>query len=264
MVLDELLNSRERDFFWNWFNQANNDDKINVLFPVRELWEDEYEWQKVHYSHLGIKANRYKFLEKKAIFELPKSYDASNDKKDYEKRKKNFLQDMKELLNSSGKKWNAETEKSYTDNVNFGEKNFEKINTILEKIHNKYSQYYGEDTIKCWFNYEDEPENAFDYPELDHENEGLFLSELINWIESLGLDSKNFYEWILRTQFVEGRYAFRIWNYDLDDINYRKEKATENIRQINEMLRQLYKDDIDDNCIPIYFDFYKDVDKDIF
>jgi len=263
MVLDEL-SEEDNTFFWKWFNRANNDDKINVIFPEKEIWEESYEFQKKQYEPYGMKAIKQKFIEKQAIFKLPRFYDGSNDKKNYDDRKKSFFSDMKDSFQKRKIPWTKETEKDFADNVDFGEQKFERINTILEKIYDKYPEHYDDDTIKCWHNYEDEPDIDFDYPVLDYEKKALYLSELIEWIKTFDMNTNGFYEWILRSQYIEGRYAWRVWQYDLDEKNFRKEKAPENILQINEMLKQLYKVDITQDGLAIYFDFHKDVDKKIF
>jgi hypothetical protein len=250
-VLDDLeenhnLKSRK---FWDWESKMmeNENNNLSIIFPKPLSWELAYEKEKERYDHpaykeAGIEATRMPYTEWNSVIELPKEYDSSFD------------------------------EEEYLDNINWGEKNFDYINKHLSKIYELYGEHYKDYKIKC-FIYKDYHEDypVWDYPVLDFHGEKAYvkayvLSELEDWIESFDMDSTGFYEWILKYNFVEGRYWQRIWGYDpIDD--FRKQKAPENIKQINEMLRQLYKIEENKNPegedFPIFIDYYKKVDNKI-
>jgi hypothetical protein len=264
VVLDELLSNDEHEFFWKWLDRYNNDDKLDVVFPDRESWEDTYEWEKNHFGKVGMDVTRHKIISQQTIFKLPKAYNSENDKKDYKSRIKNFLNDMKNMALKSGKSWTKKDEKVYLDNVNFGLKNFEKINTILGKIYNKYSQYYKNNEIVCWYNhdgYEEPGLSIFEYPILDYKKKAIYLSELIKWIDSFEMNTDYLYEWILQNNYIEGRYWQRIWSYEFNDqTSYDNVQAPNNIIEINKLLKSLYKS----KDINIYIDYYQKVDEKIF
>lgn len=263
IVLDELLNEKEQQFFWDWLDRYNNDDDLDVVFPDRESWEDSYEWEKKRFAKVGMTADRRKIISKQTVFKLPKTYDSSDDKKKYQSRIKKFLNTMKDMALKRGRSWTDKDEKQLLDNVNFGNNSFEKINLILTKIHDNYSQYYNNDSILCWYDregYEGHDLSIFDYPVLDYEKKAIYLSELIDWINSFDMDGSELYEWILKNQYVEGRYWQRVWVYAFEDQTYKKNDASDNIKEINKLLKSLYKKDE----INIFIDYYQKVDEKIF
>ena len=74
------------------------------------------------------------------------------------------------------------------------------------------------------------------------------------------MDINGFYEWVLECQYIEGRYWNNTWIYAMQDENFRKKTAPNNIKDINELLRQIYKT----KEIEIYLDYHKEVDEKIF
>ena len=159
---------------------------------------------------------------------------------------------MKKMKELQGKKWTSEDEKICNDNVDFGTQSFDWYNIVLDELYKSYPQHYKNGKIKIWHD-EDEfvGNQIWDYPL----EKAYFLSDLESWIEdTFDVDTTGFYEWILECQYVERRYWERTWEYDIEDESFRKTKANENIIQINEILRQLFKVE----SMPIFIDYYKD------
>ena len=158
---------------------------------------------------------------------------------------------MTKMAEMSGKKYDPSVE----DRLDFGPKSNDWVNIGLSKIHELYSQYYVNDKLLVWNSESGYYGNKaiFDYPM----DKAYFLSELEDWLlDTFNIDTTGFYEWVLQCQFVEGRYWETTWIYELEDINFRKQVAPDNIIQINEVLRQIYKVD----SMEIYIDYYKPVD----
>lgn len=267
--LNEALYLLEKDYklksspFWDWTSKVH--EELNILLPNPEVWKLSYQKQSEEYKKYGMKATKIPFLEKDSIFELPMSYDSSKDEENYYQRQLKFMKDMKDMAIKRGKTWTKKDDDDLLQNVNFGSKSFDYINKYLSKIHELYGQHYKNGVIRCFVTDSDNKTGIFDYPVFDYEEKALFLSELEEWIESFELDTKGFYEWILRYNFVERRYWQRVWRYGFGE-NFRNEKPAENIKKINELLKQLYKNDLDfydnpDGEIPIFFDYYKVIDE---
>ena len=248
---------------WKWISK-NIDKNVEVLLPRPQIWEEEYENQKKMFAGMedqGVKAMKNPYLDYQSVFTLPIKYDSSEDKENAKKSKQEFMDNMKKMTLARGKKWD---EKTYLDNVKFEPESYEYINQFLSVVHKHFGEHYKNGVIKCWKKGDKDTKGIFDYPPLDYENEAYHLSELEKWIESFDMDVTGWYEWILRYNYVEGRYWQRIWGYDLIDKNFRKEEAPENIKQINELLRQLYKigdtDNPEGEQFPIFVDYYKKID----
>lgn len=254
----------ETKIFWDWERKMMNEDKLNVIFPKPLCWELGYEEEKKKYDNpmykkAGIEATKMVYTEWRSVIELPKEYDSSKDDDNYKQKKINSIEKFKKMFFASGKKFDVEDENDLVKGINWGRKNFDIINKHLSKIHELYGEHYKNGVIKC-FIYDDDYDDRelWGYPMLDFEDKAYFLSELESWIDSFGISTKGLYEWILRCNYIEGRYWQRIWTYDLNsDQNFRKEQPPENIKQINEMLRQLYKNEIEE--FPIFIDYYKKV-----
>ncbi len=117
------------------------------------------------------------------------------------------------------------------------QKSFEWFNIVLDKLYELYPQYYVNNKLRIW-NGEDNLNSEYDYPF----EKSYILSEIEYWLEdTFNVDTTGLYEWILDCQFIEGRYWDITHQYDIEDKNFRKKKASDNILQINEIFRQLFK-----------------------
>ena len=231
--------------FFRWCS-----DNLTPLYPNHTLSEEHHKFQMKQYAGTGIPYSKQNYFEKDAVYELPISYDSSGDLEKWTARRDKYREDMTKMAEMRGSKYNIGNEK----NVDFGPKSNEWVNIALSKIHELYGEYYVNDKLRIWNSESgyDDDKNPWDYPM----NKSYFLSDLEKWIsDTFDVDTNGFYEWILRCQYVEGRHWEMTWEYEMDDINFRKQKAPENIKQINEILRQLYKVE----SMDIYIDYYKKV-----
>ena len=225
-------------------------DSQDPIFPKPTMADRAYEYQTKEYAKVGMKAKKWRYCEQDAVYELPVHHDTKLDEIEYVKRFNAFNNTMRDTFKKLGKKWDAETNNKH---VNFGSKTNGWVNIALDKIYELYKQHYENDKIKIWV--EDDGESyggkeIFDYPM----DKAYFLSDIEKWIEdTFSIDTNGLYEWILDCQYIEGRYWQRTWEYEMEDINFKKHEAPENIKKINEILRQMYKTD----KMEIFIDYYK-------
>jgi hypothetical protein len=252
-ALDEI----EKKFNLSGDKFLGSIEKLNIknIIPIPQPWELEYEYEKQKYSNpqfkkMGIEPMKRIYYDYQSIILLPEYYNSEKDVEKYHKEKESFIIRMKKMGSQLGK--------DELNHINFGDKSFDWINKYLSAMKDLFGEYYEDGTIRCWMPKRDDwgdSKASWVYPEFDYEGEkAYFLSELEEWIDSFGLDTTGFYEWVLRYNFVEGRHWNRVWNYGFDE-GFRKEKMPENISKINNMLGQLMK--VDE--IPIYFDYYKKI-----
>jgi hypothetical protein len=234
----------------NFYELLNTMDPI---FPKLSSWKKYDEIQAKKIKAFGIPHTTYRYSEYMGVYELPIKYDSSQDYSNWVEKRINFFDNMKKMKELQGKKWTEEDEKLYSNGVSFGPQNLDWYNIVLDELYKSYPQYYKNGKIKIWHDKDEFSghKQIWDYP-LD---KSYFLSDLEKWIDdTFDIDTTGFYEWILDSQYIERRYWERVWEYDIEDETFRKTKANENIMQINEILRQLYKV----NSMPIYIDYYKD------
>jgi len=236
--------------FFRWCGQ-----NLLPIYPNYTLSEDHYKAQVKQFAGTGIPHTRYNYFERDAVYEIPLSYDSSGDLEKWTKKRDDFRKSMTTMAEMSGKKYNPDNEK----HVDFGPKTEEWVNIALSKLHELYAQYYVDGKLLIWnseYEYSDD-KAIFDYPV----DKSYFLSDLEEWLsDTFDIDTAGFYEWILKCQYIEGRYWETNWIYDFEDVNFRKQKAPENIKQINEILKQIYKVE----SMDIYIDYYKKVDNKVF
>lgn len=233
----------------NFFNFFNSMDPI---FPELSSWKKYSDTESEFYKNLGIPYTPYRYNEYQALYELPIKYDSHRDYANWVEKRNNFFNNMKKMKEMSGKKWTEEDEKEYNNHVDFGPQNNDWYNIVLDELYKLYPQYYKNGKIRVWYDEDTfDGKGIWDYPL----EKAYFLSDLEKWIEdTFNIDITGFYEWILDCQYIERRYWERIWIYDFEnDESFRKIKPSENIIQINEILRQMFKK----VSIPIYIDYYK-------
>lgn len=229
--------------FYSWVGE-----KIVPIFPIPNLADIYYEIEKERYKKVGMDAIKHRYFERDSIYELPNNYDSKKDTEEWYLKKAKFKANM-ELM----------TKKQWDDNndqhIDFGPKSNEWVNVVLHKIYELYPQYYKNGKIRIW-NGEDEfgeNKNIYDYP-ID---KSYFLSDIENWIsDTFDVDTKGLCEWILQSNFIEGRWWMKSWLYDIENKNFRGKTAPKNIIIINDILKQIYKE----NRIKIFFDYYKKID----
>ena len=234
--------------FYSWAGE-----NFDPIFPKPSMTDVYHEREKKKYARVGMDATKYRYFERDSIYELPEHYDPKEDVEEWYLKKAKFKGDMEQM---TGKPWDDKNDQ----HINFGPQSNEWVNIALHKIHELYPQYYKNGTIKIW-NGDDEFERGkeiYDYP-LD---KAYFLSDIENWLsDTFEVNTDEFCEWVLRSNFIEGRWWMRTWQYDIEEQNFRKEKAPKNIQTINDILRQIFKTE----QIEIYFDYYKNInDKDIY
>jgi hypothetical protein len=229
--------------FYSWVGESQD-----PLFPKPSMADMAYEYQKAKYSTVGMDAKKYRYCEYDSIYELPIHYDSSQDGLKWVQKFNKFKNDMTKLMS---KEWDNSNDK----HINFGPKSNEWVNIILDKIHELYPEHYINGKIKIWSGRDefDRGKLIFDHPY----NESYFLSEIEQWIQdTFNINTDGLYEWILDCQFVEGRYWQRVWKYSMEDKNFRKNNIPDNIKQINEILRQMYKE----KSLLIFIDYYKKIE----
>lgn len=234
-----------KEDFLHWAGQ-----NLEPTFPNPTISEVFYKEDIKKFEPFGIPVTKYTHFEKDSVYELPEHYDSKQDYEEWNLKKAKFKGNM-EIL--TGKPWNDE----YDKNVNYGPKSNEWVNIVLGKIKELYPQYYVGGKIRVWYDEYgyDRGKEIFDYPL----GRAYFISDIENWLsDTFELDITGFMEWILDSTFVEGRWWQRTWIYDIQDKNFKKRTCSENIKTINEVLRQMLKKD---HGIPIFFDYYKEIDE---
>jgi hypothetical protein len=225
--------------FYRWVG-----DNFIPVFPIPTLSDVYYEKEKKKYAKVGMPTTKCRYFEREAVYELPEHYDSSKDFDNWHLKISKFKADMEKI---SGKPWDNKNDQ----HINFGTISNEWVNRVLDKIHELYPQYYKDGKIRIWNDddYYDRGKQIYDYPL----NKSYFLSDLEEWIKDFEIDTTGFLKWILQCQCVEGRYWMRDWPYDIEDVSFRRNVAPDNIKQINELLRQIYKT----QSINIFIDYYQ-------
>jgi hypothetical protein len=191
---------------------------------------------------------KFKYFERMGVYEIPMRYDSSQDLDKWTKRKNKFRENMTKMAKMSGKEYNIDDEKY----VDFGPKSNDWVNLALDKFYELYKEHYKDGKLLIWNDDEyDRHKQQWDYPM----DKAYFLSEIEYWIEdTFEIDTTGFYEWILDCQYIEGRYWENTWMYDLEDINFRKKIANDNIITINDIIKKIFKVE----SMNIYMDYYKE------
>lgn len=183
-----------------------------------------------------------------SVYNLPYLYDSSNDYAKWVSRKISFKKNME---NITGKSFNDDNDK----HINYGPQSNEWVNIALRKIYEIYSEYYDKyGNTKIWISDEGftKEKSIYDYPF----DKSYILSDIENWIkDTFDINTSEFYQWIIDCQYVEGRYWENVWMYDISDISYMKKECSDDIKNINEILKQIYKV----SSIPIYIDYFKKI-----
>lgn len=235
----------DTESFTSWLGEL-----VDPIFPKPSMADVSYEYNKKKFSAVGMGCKKYKYFESDSVYEMPKQHNSSNDEENHKKR----IEDFKNNMAKMGKPVSDENLK----HVNFGSKNKEWVNIVLDKAYELYPQHYKNGKLRIWIDKEyegyDQGKHMYDYPM----DKAYFMSELQHWIaDTFETDPTEFFDWVLREQYIEGRWWMRTWSYEFKDINFRKEEAPENVKKINEILRHIYKTD----SMDIYFDEYKKKDE---
>lgn len=258
--------------------QHRLEEKYNIKFSgyrgidfydfIAEKLMDNVVFPKTQMKHvIGDKDIRYNnFVGFQSVVEIPMHYDSSNDDVDYEKKKKDFFKNMIGYFNHKNDKTDSEI-KEHVENlekyVNFGTKNFEKVNDILKAIHEEYSQYYVDGKVRVWYPIDWEPwegKEEFDYPEYC---KSYKLSELIEYFDDkYGFDATDLHSWLLDVNFIEGRHWETTWALDYDDEDklarktFRGIELPESLEHVINILEKDFVDENEDEFL-IFIDFYK-------
>ena len=210
-----------------------------------------------------------------SIFSLPKHYDSSNDLEDYNLRKKQFWDNMTEIVS----KEELETIKK-SQSVNFGPKSLEFANEYLKVIYDELSEYYINDKLMVWMPHDLDTDShwvTYDYPhkyDLDSDiispNGVYYLSDIEEYLKKkYGLEDELFYKFIVDNMYIEGRYWERVWyiNHDNGILKRLGGKygmdATENIDKILSVLEKDFNEEFTGSLykpgLLIYVDYYKKI-----
>jgi hypothetical protein len=210
-------------------------------------------------------------ISTESIFIIPKHHDTSKDAENYQKLKEAFRKNMKEITGSD------QIDEKY---VNFGPKSFEFVNKFLDVIYENLSEYYNaKGELRVWLPSEIESDSyyeEYDYPhKYDIDNDIIspdgvyYLSDIEKYLkEKYDLDEKNFYDFIIKNMYIEGRHWERVFyiSQESGKLNRGEKfgmKATENIEKILSVLEEDFKDDfIDSQYKPgllIFIDYYKKI-----
>lgn len=246
----------------NFHKFMNKKLMSNVIFP------------KVQYKDIDKEDVRNEeFIDYESVVEIPRYYDSSKDDETFEETKREYLKRMASYFIASGNKTDEEVIEHLEEvskHTNFGIKNFEKINVVLEAIYKEYGQYYRNGKVRVWLSRDCEEwtdKEEFDYPEDD---KSYKLSEVIQWFDDkYGFDASDLYKWILDTEFVEGRHWERVWMlYSEDKLTierktYKKEDAPESLEHVlnileKDFLPECVKENKDGEGIKFFLDFYQE------
>lgn len=242
---------------------------------------------------------RYRhFIFGESIFEIPESFDTSNDFADSIEKRTSFKARMRDLLKHKYRtdaEWDK-YEKDLDKHVNFGADSFEWVNQVLKLIHDDFKQHYVNGKLRVWMpqdmDYEWEPKDQCPFArphEMDvvgnhFRKDGVyFYSDLVKYFkDKYGVDDDGFYEFIVENEYIEGRYWERVWSLREDEKNpgklgrklahYQKiDKKTykhgmdasesENVEHILNIIEKDFADDFvkSDYCGP--FEIYLDIKK---
>jgi len=230
--------------FFRWCGE-----NLDPIYPKYTLTDHHHNFQKKKFDGTGIPITKYKYFERMGVYEIPMRYDSSQDLDKWTKMKNKFRENMTKMAKMAGKEYNIDDEKY----VDFGPKSNDWVNLALDKFYELYKEHYKDGKLLIW-NDDDEYDRhkqQWDYPM----DKAYFLSEIEYWIEdTFEIDTTGFYEWILDCQYIEGRYWENTWMYDLEDINFRKEIANDNIITINDIIKKIFKVE----SMNIYMDYYKE------
>jgi hypothetical protein len=230
----------------------------NVIFPKVQLKDV-----------IGDKDSRYNnFIGYEAIVEIPRHYDSSKDDENYKKRKEEYFEKMAQYYNARPDATKEGLEKHLDDcakYTNFGTKNYEKVNELLDIIYEEYSEYFVDDKLRVWHPKEDyhwEGKEDYDYPQVC---KSYKLSELITYFDDkYGFDASDLHDWLLDYNFVEGRHWERIWDFYYDGdgedfmrVNYNGKKAPDSLEHVINILRKDFYNEESD-ALYIFVDFYKE------
>ena len=257
----EYKNNSKKDF---WSGFIHGKMYKNVIFP--EMKQSD------------VVPNSSNMVYGQEIFLLPKHYDDSNDKKIYDKKKKDFLNNMKKLLGSDY------NEKELIKHVNFGNVKFNWVNDFLRVVYEEFKEYYQKDHLRVWLpkDTDDKPWIGYDFPhkyslhgEKVSPNGVYYLSDIEEYIhDKYGISDDLLYDFLVKNQYIEGRYWERVWGFFFKDHTPSSGKlsrgdskygmkATENINHILNILEKDFSHDFVGGSyisgLPVFVDYYKKI-----
>jgi hypothetical protein len=231
------------------------------IFPVYAYHHASADSQRERYGKEHVHTEV--ILERYSMWEIPESYDSKLDLADFHEKKIQYMEYMKKLL---GKKFKEEDHEKH---VNFGPQDYGWANIFLELLHKEFSEYYRDGKIRVW---EDEGDSGFDdgkkiwdYPW----EKCYFYTDIVKYCdEKYGFndDNNEFYEWILDSNYIEGRYwerPFSIADAEgegsklLPRRTFDKKKASETVEHFLNILEKDFsegftKNAYDENAFYVY------------
>ena len=181
MYEDIIPSKRSTSFFNFCFNKCSG--KADVVFPNKK---DNEGWDDSRYEE---------FIFGESVFLLPESYNSSNDGEESIKKKKSFLDKMRDFAKEMGKS-KEEQDKFVSDaekHVEFGPNGYEWINPALKVIHDELGEYYKNGKLRVWFpkDRDYDPWEGYDYPhkynligDLNRPDGVYFLSDIEKYINA--------------------------------------------------------------------------------
>ncbi len=246
------------------------------------------------------KENAYRYKDHiggQSVVLIPAFYDSKHDLADHMSKKiegkQKLLNMMKDTFKS--KKEQTDFENNMDKHIDFGPTDFSWANIALEAIHKEFSQYYIDGRLRIWYpdnkcEYEWK-EDVYEYPHRfnvvghrdSHYTDGVYyFTDIVNYIDQkYGLYNEKqwksitskLYEYIIRNEYIEGRYYERIWSLQCEEgSTERKFKrkggkygmdATKEIDQLLSIIEHDFSDDILLNAseyhgeFPIYMDTFQ-------
>lgn len=216
------------------------------------------------------------FIFGDSVFLVPIKYDDRSDTSNFITKKLNFIQKMKDMFPNKKGKELEDFESSLEKNVNYGPESYDWANEALGIIYKKYSNLYVDGYLRVWLpnnkDYDCDSWNGYDFPhkyrfgDLVYPNGVYFLSDIEKYIESkYGISDDILYEFIIKNEYIEGRYWENIWYISNDEKTGNLKRkggkygmdATENIEHILNILEKDFSDSISEDGFPIYIDYYK-------
>lgn len=216
------------------------------------------------------------FIFGESVFLLPEKYDSSDDLKNYNKIKKDYLDKMLDFSIKMGKSSKEQEEfvKNAEKHTNFGPNNYDWVNKSLKILHDKLGEYYKDGNLRVWFPFDadDDGWEIYDYPHrydtnLDRPNGIYYLSDIEKYIDDkYGIKDDLFYDFIINNNYIECRYWERVWSLRIENNTLKKRnfgkygmEPTENITHILNIIEKDFKNDINGE-FPIYIDYYKKIE----
>mgnify|MGYP006914138387 CR=1 FL=1 len=271
----------DKAFHVNYIFDILNQHKINPEKLGKNRGETFWDFLNDKCSQLSYPNRPGKgyegIIEPESIFYIPSTYDTSSDVENFKRKKEEF---KKQMINLLPKKDIKDFENKIEKNVFFGPNNYEWVIKPLEIIYNELKDYYVDGKLRIWLSKDLSYDywTIYDYPhkynivgDLDRPNGVYFLSDIEKYIEDkYGIKSSQLYEFIVKNDYIEGRYWEKVLDFQIDEkgkiprkngkygMNAKKQDLLDVLGIIEHEFGSEFKP-TDYEGFPIYMDYYKEV-----